>query len=102
MNRFTPRRFHTTLGAAALVAAFAAPASAQAAQDYVVTLKPAADSTCERTISDVSVAYSITLRSTYTSALCGFSASMSKRTVDDLRLDARVVSVRADTVVTSG
>jgi hypothetical protein len=102
MNRFEPRRFKTTVGAAALVAALAVPATAQAGQSYVVTLKPAVDTTCERTILDVSVAHSITLKNTYTSSLCGFSASMSKPTVERLRSDPRVESVTSDSGVTTG
>lgn len=102
MNRFKPRRFKTTVGAAALVAALAVPATAQAGQSYVVTLKPAVNTTCERTILDVSVAYSITLKNTYTGTLCGFSASMNKSTAESLRTDPRVDSVTSDSVVTTG
>jgi hypothetical protein len=102
MKSFKPRRFRTTLGAAALLAGFAAPATAHAGQSYVVTLNPAAETTCERTILDVSVQYGITLKSTYTSSLCGFSAMLSRRTVEELKLDPRVGSVQSDSVVTSG
>ena len=95
MNRF-PRRFQRTAGATAITAALLTPATASAAQGYVVTLAPAGDSTCAATIQAVSSAYSVTPKHTYTNALCGFSASISKRTVEQLRLDPRVASVEPD------
>lgn len=96
MKRFTPARLRSSVGAAVLAAALVAPATAQAAQDYVVTLKPAADRTCETTILDVTREYSISPRSTYTNSLCGFAASINKRTADALRLDPRVSSMSSD------
>ena len=96
MNRF-PRRFQKTAGATALAAALLAPATAGAAQNYVVTLAPAGEATCGATIQAVSSAYSLTPRYSYTSAFCGFSASIPKRTVEQLRLDSRVASVDQDT-----
>ena len=95
MHRFT-RRFSQTAGTAALAAAILAPASASAAQNYVVTLAPPAGVTCEATIQAVAATHSLTPKYTYTSALCGFSASVPKRTVESLRVDFRVSSVELD------
>lgn len=96
MNRVSTRRFRRTAGATVMAAALLSPATAQAAQDYIVTLQPAAGISCETTIQDVSLAYAIAPRTTYTSSLCGFSASLAKRTVEQLRSDPRVKSVNAD------
>lgn len=100
MNRF-PRRLHKTAGVAAMATVLLVPASASASQGYVVTLAPAANSTCEATIQAVTAAYSIAPKHVYTSALCGFSASISKRTVEQLRLDSRVKSVDPDGTTSS-
>jgi hypothetical protein len=97
MHRFKTRRFHRAAGVTALAAAaLMAPASAHAAQDYIVTLQPATGVTCDTTIRDVSIAYSIAPKYTYTASLCGFSASLAKRTVEQLLLDSRVKSVTQD------
>lgn len=95
MNRF-PGRFRGTAAAAAMVSALLMPAAANASQDYVVMLSPTADHTCAATIEAVSAAYSLAPKYTYTSAICGFSASISKRTVEQVRLDSRVTSVEVD------
>jgi len=96
MKRFTPARLRVTVGATAVAAVMMAPAAAHAGQDYVVSLKPAAEQTCADTLAGVTRDYSISPRSTYTSSLCGFSASLSRRTVDALRLDPRVGAVSSD------
>lgn len=98
MNRFDMRRFRISVGVAltALVAGLSVPTAAQAGQDYIVKLKPAVDTTCEQTIGDVSTAYKITVKSSYTSSLCGFSASLSTNTAEQLKLDVRVESVTKD------
>ena len=101
MNRFKSRRFRSAAGATVLAAAVLAPATAEAAQDYIVTLQPATGITCETTIRDVSQAYAISPKSTYTSSLCGFAASLSKRTVESLQLDSRVKSVTANGTVST-
>lgn len=101
MNASRSRRFRKTTGATVLAAALLAPATAGASQNYIVTLQPATGITCETTIRDVSLAYAISPKSTYTSSLCGFAASLSKRTVEALQLDSRVKSVTADGAVTS-
>lgn len=101
MNRFKSRRFRSTAGATVLAAAVLTPATAHASQDYIVTLQPATGITCETTIREVSLAYAISPKSSYTSSLCGFAASLSKRTVESLRLDSRVKSVTADATVTA-
>ena len=100
MNRF-PRRFHSAAGAAAMATALLVPATASASQSYIVTLAPATGVTCESTIQAVSSAYTLTPKYTYTSALCGFSASIPKRTVEQLRLDSRVTSVEPDGTASS-
>lgn len=104
MNRFTLRRFRIHVGVAltALVAALAVPAAAQAGQDYIVKLKPPVNTTCEQTIVDVSTEYKITVKSSYTSSFCGFSASMSTHTAEQLKLDVRVESVTKDSKTTIG
>ncbi len=100
MPRFISTRtsgVRASLCAAGIMTALAAPSPAAASQSYVVTLKaPGAGTTCEQTIVDVSKQYAISPKHTYTSALCGFSASISKRTVDSLKLDPRVEAVTAD------
>lgn len=96
MKRFTPARLRTTAGATAVVAVLLAPATAHAGQSYVVSLKPTAEQSCEATIVDVTRAYAISPQSTYTNALCGFSASLNKRTAEALRVDPRVSSVTSD------
>ena len=101
MNPSRSRRFRKTTGATVLAAALLAPATADASQSYIVTLQPAAEVTCETTIRDVSLAHGISPKSTYTNSLCGFRASLSKRTVEALQLDPRVTSVRSDATVTA-
>ena len=96
MKRFTPARLRNTAGATALAVALLAPATAQAGQDYVVSVAPSGGDTCAATVTAVTRDYSISPKSTYTSALCGFSASLTKRTADALRSDPRVTSVRSD------
>ena len=93
------RRFRRTTGAAVLAAALLAPAAADASQSYIVTLQPVAAVTCETTIREVSLAYGISPKSTYTTSLCGFGASLSKRMVEALQLDPRVTAVRPDAMV---
>lgn len=103
MNRFQPRRIMRATGAATAVAAgLLAPASAHAAQDYVVVLKPPAEATCQQTVRDVSAAYAVSPKVVYESSFCGFSASLSKRTVEALKLDFRVQQVHADSTVGVG
>lgn len=95
MNRFAPH-FYKTAGAVAVVTALLAPASASAGQSYIVTVAPPADSSCAATIQAVTTAYSLVPQHSYTSAFCGFSASIPKRTVEPLRADPRVTSVQPD------
>ena len=104
MNRFSSRRFRICINMAvvALVAALAAPAAAQAGQDYIVQLKAPVATTCEQTIIDISTAYKITVKSSYTSSLCAFSAPLSTHTAEQLRLDIRVESVTKDSKTTTG
>lgn len=97
MNSSNLSRVRALTGAAALAITLGVPSAAQAAHDYVVTLKADATTTCERALIDVTVSYSISTTATYSSALCGFSASLSKGTVVSLEADPRVESVRADT-----
>jgi hypothetical protein len=89
------RLFGPSLAVAATVLSVAA-APAQAASDYVVTLSPAPDVTCDRTILDVATTYALAPTTVYTSALCGFGASLSKSQVRALALDPRVKSVELD------
>lgn len=104
MNRFSLRRFRmrVTVAVTALVAALAVPGAAQAGQDYIVKLKPPVDITCQQTIVDVSTVYKIVVKSSYTSSLCGFSASLSTNTAEQLKLDVRVESVTKDSKITTG
>jgi len=90
------------LSTAVVVAALAAPATAQASNDYVVSLKNPADSTCHGAILEVTMSYGIVPRKLYTSAICGFAASLSKPKARELALDPRVESVQPDAVVTAG
>ncbi len=96
MKHSESRRFRRTAGASAVALALIVPGTAHAAQDYVVTLSPSAGMTCEATIAAVSYDYAISPKMTYTSSMCGFSASLSKRTVEDMRADPRVRSISAD------
>ena len=100
MNRF-PHRFHKAAGAAALATALLVPGTASASQSHIVTLAPAPDSTCAATIQAVTAAYALSPKYLYTSALCGFSASISKSKVEQLRLDSRVKSVEPDSTTSS-
>jgi hypothetical protein len=84
-----------SLAVAAAVVALAAP-PAQAASNYVVTLSPPADTTCDATIVAVTGDFSVSPTTTYTSALCGFAASLSKSQVRALGHDPRVQSVQPD------
>jgi hypothetical protein len=89
------RLFGRSVAIAVAVAAMTA-APAQAASDYVVTLSPAAGATCDSTIVAVTGDFGIAPRNVYTSALCGFAASLSKSQVRGLHGDQRVASVEAD------
>lgn len=104
MNRFSLRRFRigVSMAVVALVAALAVPAAAQAGQDYIVQLKSPVATTCEQTIVDVSTEHRITVKSSYTSSLCAFSASLSTHTAEQLKLDVRVESVTKDSKTTTG
>lgn len=95
------RRFRRTAGAGALALALIAPGTAHAAQDYVVSLSPAPEVTCEATIAAVSRDYAISPKGTYTSSMCGFTASLPKRTVEAMRTDPRVRSISADGAFTA-
>ena len=99
MPRFHPTktRFMALSAGLAVTAGVSLPAAAAAGQSHVVTLNPPAEgTTCEQTIFDVTAHYAISPRSVYTSSLCGFTATLPKKTVDSLRLDPRVRSVTAD------
>lgn len=98
MKHSQSRRFRRTAGATALALALVGPGTAHAAQDYVVSLSPPVGVTCEATIAAVSYDYAISPKTTYTSSLCGFSASLAKRTVEAMKADPRVRSVTADGV----
>jgi hypothetical protein len=89
------RSFGPSIAIAAAVAAIAA-APAQAASDYVVTLSPPSGTTCESTVLAVTRDFNVAPRNVYTSALCGFAASLSKSQVRGLQGDVRVASVQAD------
>src|SRR3954464_5931483 len=84
-----------SLAVAAAVAALAAPA-AHAASDYVVTLAPPAGASCDATIVAVTGDFSLSPKTTYPSALCGFAAPLSKSQVRALVRDPRVQSVAPD------
>ena len=105
MHRFTLRRFRigVSVGVTALVvAALAVPVAAQAGQDYIVKLKPPVDTTCQQAIVNVSTEYKVTVKSSYISSFCGFSASLSTNTAEQLKLDVRVESVTKDSKTTTG
>jgi hypothetical protein len=85
--------------ALAAATALALPAAAQASTASVVTLSVPASTTCERVVADVTADYGVTPAAVYTSALCGFSSSLSRKTARLLSADPRVVSVEADTVI---
>jgi hypothetical protein len=83
--------------------ALALPTSASANQpSHVVVLNVTPDITCERSILDVTMTYSIVADVIYTDALCGFAASLSSRKARDVSSDPRVLSVTADTRSTGG
>lgn len=92
-----PRRLRAALGAAAVLAALAVPATASASQDHVVTLKASSD--CAQLIRDVTADYGITPTMVYQSALCGFAAPLSKRTERALVEDPRVDYITGDDTV---
>ena len=93
----------STLAVATTLIALALPASASAAQpSHVVVLNVTPEVTCERTILDVTMEYSIVPETVYTDALCGFAASLSARKARDLSSDPRVVSVTEDGRYTGG
>ena len=98
MKHSRSRRFQRTAGASAVALTLIAPGAAHAAQDYVVSLSPPTGVTCEATIAAVSYDYAISPKTTYTSSMCGFSASLPKRTVEAMKMDGRVRSVTADGV----
>ncbi len=83
--------------AGAVTAAVAFPAGAHAGTDSVVTLSVPATTTCEQVVFSVTADHGITPRTVYTSALCGFSASLSTARARALSADDRVLSVQADT-----
>lgn len=101
MKHSESRRFRRTAGASAMALALITPGTAHAAQDYVVSLSPPIDVTCEATIAAVSRDYAISPKMNYTSSMCGFSASLPKRTVEAMRTDPRVRSISADGVFTT-
>jgi hypothetical protein len=93
----------STLAVAITLIALALPASASAAQpSHVVVLNVTPTDTCERTILDVTMTYSIVPATIYTDALCGFAASLSTRKARDLASDPRVQSVTEDRRYTTG
>lgn len=94
------RSLRLLVASASVVAALAAPTAAQAATGYVVTLRNPADSTCSGAILSVTMAYDIAPSQIYTSALCGFSASLPKAKARDMSLDPRVQAVEPDTQIT--
>jgi hypothetical protein len=78
--------------------ALALPTSVLANQpSHVVVLNVTPDVTCERSILDVTMTYSIVADVIYTDALCGFAASLSSRKARDVSGDPRVQSVTVET-----
>lgn len=96
MNKPRSRRFRRMAAASAAALALVAPGTAHAAQDYVVSLSPPAEMTCEATIAAVARDHAVAPKVTYTSSLCGFSASLPKRVAETLRADPRVRSISVD------
>ena len=93
------RSLRFLVASASVVAALIAPTAAQASTGYVVTLRNPADSTCSGAILSVTMAYAIVPSQIYTSALCGFSASLPKAKAREMALDPRVEVVQPDAVV---
>jgi hypothetical protein len=94
------RSLRLLVASAFVAAALIAPTAAQAATGYVVTLRNPVDSTCSGAILDVTMAYEVVPSRIYTSALCGFAASLPKAKARDLSLDPRVQAVEPDTPIT--
>jgi hypothetical protein len=61
-----------------------------------------ADATYDRAILDVTMTHGLVPAQVYTSAVCGFAASMSRSRAREVSLDPRVESVQPDTIVTTG
>jgi Peptidase inhibitor I9 len=91
------RHLRAHLAVAAVVGGLVAPASAAAGQaTYVVTLAPPPGTSCEHTILGVAASNHVVPTLTYTDAICGFSAPLSKTAARQLSADPRVVSVTPD------
>ena len=87
---------HSRLAVAATAGLLAFPAGADAGSQYVVTLDVPATTTCDRVVHDVTTDYAIVPGTVYTSALCGFTASMSTSKARALSVEPRVLSVEAE------